>query len=218
MMDALARLAPAAVELLDRVDHVLATAGAPAGHPIWPLLRRLRALPGQAVAALADGRPGPVVDARDTLTALVEEYRRLGAGLPAATDWQGAGADSFAVQWLALRAHLDDDLGGHLRATASYLDALESWQVAVRDTVARTLARVLGSVEAVRVWTATGEQVRVATAAADIAVPVLDALIEAYQNGERLVRDWAERLGEVSYRPPTLDRSARPDGTTRVTL
>lgn len=218
MMDALTRLAPAAVELLNRVDQVLVTAGAPAGHPIWPLLRRLGALPGDAVAALAAGRLDPLVEARDTLAALAAEYRRLGASLPATTDWHGASAGSFATRWLALRAHLDDDLGDRLWATACYLEALQSWQVSVREATARTLARVLGSAEAVQLWTASGEQMATASVAADLAVPVLDVLVEAYRHGERLVQDWAERLAEVSYRPPSMDRPAGPDDTTRVTL
>ena len=43
-MDLLDRVYPVAARLLDQVDASLAAAGAPADHPIWPLLRQLGAL------------------------------------------------------------------------------------------------------------------------------------------------------------------------------
>jgi hypothetical protein len=55
-MDPFDRLAGPAGDLRRRVGESLAAGGAPEGHPIWPLLRRLRALPGEALAAL---RPAP---------------------------------------------------------------------------------------------------------------------------------------------------------------
>jgi hypothetical protein len=152
-MDALARIAPPAVELLDRVDAVLAHAGAPADHPIWPLLRRLRALPGEAVAAFAPVTPESLAAATDTVHGLAVAYER--EALPGGSgDWRGAGAESFSAQWQALRAHRDG-LAERIRATASYLGALESWLAASRALLARTLAEVLTSAEAVEVHTAT---------------------------------------------------------------
>jgi len=48
MMDLLDRVTGPAADLLARVDDGLLAEGAPAGHPIWPLLRRAGALPGDA--------------------------------------------------------------------------------------------------------------------------------------------------------------------------
>lgn len=150
-MDPLARIAPPAAELLDRVDAVLARAGAPDGHPVWSLLRRLRTLPGEAIAAVATVTPAPLAATADTVRHLAGEYGR--DALPAGSDWRGAGAERFAARWHAMRAH-QDGLAELLHATASYLGALESWLAESRMALARTLADVLASAEAVQVCTA----------------------------------------------------------------
>jgi hypothetical protein len=226
MMDALDHLAAPAVELLARVDTALAQTGAPDDHPIWPLLRRLRALPGEAVGALVGVRPAPLATAGSVLHTITGEYVETRASLPAELGWQGASAEGFATQWAALRTHLDtggpDGLAGRLHDTASYVDALRSWVVETREAVARTVAVVLTSAEAVTVRLAdpgdgpvSGEA---AGAAADIAARVLTCLVEAHDRGERLLADWSPRLTELSYRPPAAAVRAGFDATTEVHL
>jgi len=218
-MDALDRLAPVAAELLDQVDAVLAQAGAPEHHPVWPLLRRLGALPGEAVSALAVATPGSLAAVGATLSDLADEYARLHAALPGAPDWQGAGADRFATQWQALSGYLDDDLADGLRRTASYVDEAGWWAADLRERTARTLATVLTSAEAVELRTAAGETTAVlAEAAAGIAVRVLEVLVDGYDRGERLLAEWAPRLSEVPYRAPTTAGPPRFDLTTEVQL
>jgi hypothetical protein len=58
--DALDGLAGAAAPLLQRVDAVLGEAGAPDHDPLLPLLRRVGALPSEAVAAVAAWGAGPL--------------------------------------------------------------------------------------------------------------------------------------------------------------
>ena len=72
--DALDHLAGPADALLDRVDRLLATAGAPDGHRIWPLLRRLRVLPGDAARALLACRSAPLTGVGAAARAAVRAY------------------------------------------------------------------------------------------------------------------------------------------------
>lgn len=211
------RVAAPAADLLGRVDVVLASAGAPADHPLWPLLRRLRALPGDAVGAIAATTSAPLAAAGSVLRATPDGYVRRGASLPDSGHWHGAAADSFAAQWTALRAHLVGDLADRAAATVSYVDALAGWLDDLRAALARTLAVVLGSAEAARVRTASVLSPEVSLAAADIAVRVLETLAVASDRGEEIMAEWAPRLAEGVYRAPT---GSPPDldSTTRVQL
>ncbi|HET6214528.1 MAG TPA: hypothetical protein VFE14_16800 [Micromonosporaceae bacterium] len=208
--DALDRLVGVAGDLLARVDGTLAGFGAPADHPVWPLLSRLRTLPGEAVGALAAATAAPLATAGGVLRLLQREYAHARAALPAAPGWRGAGADAFAGQWGALGAHLDsaspDDLAGRLAATTSYVDDLAGWLAELRAAVARTLAVVVISAEAVRVRTAADP-----VAAADIAACLLATLADGWERGERLRGRCGTGLGELVYRapdPPVLSRDA----------
>jgi hypothetical protein len=78
-MDALDLLAGPAGELLTRVDGALARSGAPDAHPIWPLLRRVGALPGAAVGAVAELRPAPLAAAAPSLRTLAQGYAEASA-------------------------------------------------------------------------------------------------------------------------------------------
>lgn len=226
MMDALDHLAAPAVDLLARVDTALVQTGAPDDHPIWPLLRRLRALPGEAVGAFVGVRPAPLTTAGSVLHAISGEYVETRTSLPAELGWHGVSAEGFATQWAALRTHLDtggpDGLAGRLHDTASYVDALRSWVGETREAVARTVAVVLTSAEAVTVRVAdpgdgsvSGE---VAAAAADIGARVLACLADAHDRGERLLAEWSSRLTELSYRPPAAAVGVGFDATTEVHL
>lgn len=226
-MDALDRLATPAADLLARVDSALALAGAPDDHPVWPLLRRMRALPGEAFTAFAAVSPAALAAAGAVLRQVCAQYARPGATGPAEPAWRGAGADSFAAQWHALRTHLDVGLAERLRSTVSYVDAVEDWTRDTRGALARTLVVVLTSAEAVSVrtagsavernWPASGAvPPEVARAAADIAARVLETLAEAYDRGEALLGEWAGRLDEVAYLAPAAAAPGGLEATTEV--
>jgi hypothetical protein len=214
MTDALDRLAGPAADLLDRVDTTLTRCGAPADHAIWPLLRRVGALPGEVVGAIAALRPGPLAAAGMPLRALIRRYGDAAVAGP--VGWRGAAADRFADQWTALRTHLDGDaesLTGRLAATAGYLDAVADWLAEGREALARTLASALISAEAVAVRTAA---VGAPLAAADLAAYVLAAVAGLCDDGGTLPGSWAPRLAELPFRPPPGDVPAGPEQPTEV--
>lgn len=209
-MDALDQLAPAAAGLLDRVDGVLAHAGAPADHRIWPLLRRVGALPGAALTAVLSLRP-----ARPSFHSLLEEYADARTAISVRGSWEGAGAEVFATHQAALSGHLDG-LTAKLSATEAYGEAVAGWVRESRGAVAAALVPLLASAEAVTVSTApVGPES--AIAAAEIAAEVLAAVDEAYDRLEALMRDWEVDLAELPYQPP--DAGAPSIGlTTRIGL
>lgn len=221
-MDALDQLAATAADLLTRVDATMARCGAPEDHPVWPLLRRLGALPGEAVAALAELRGDPLVAAGEPLRALAEEYAQERTAVPSELAWRGAGAESFGRRWATLSAHLAggaETMAGRLDATAAYLAAVADWLAAARDLVARALVQALTSTEAVLLRTAapTDESTRLALAAADLAACVLGALVEAYDRGGELLTGWAGRLAELPSPVTAADAPAWSQPTTQVT-
>jgi hypothetical protein len=201
--DALDRLIPPGTDLLERVDAVLIAHGLPAGHPVAALLRALGALPADVLAATCGWRPAPLrADAAD-LRRTAEEYERE-RDLIVPAEWAGSAGEGFAVHRTALVRFLGetgapDEAGlvGRLRATAAYLDDVAEWLDRSRREMARSVADVLGSAEAVRLR-ATGD----ADAAASIAARVLSAAAEAYSGGRTVAKRWAGRLDEVSYRRP----------------
>lgn len=221
-MDELDRLTEPGTDLLRRVDNLLAAAGAPDGHRVWPLLRRLRALPGEAFGAFAELRPAPLATAGHAVRQLIREYDHACANLTDSGDWSGAGASAFAEVRSALVAHLDEgpeSLVGRLESTAGYADALADWVDRSRLALARTLADALGSAEAVVVVGAgrsgDGADDAAGLAAAEIGARVLATLSVAYDGAERLLREWGPSLAESVYRPPT-PTSARFGMTTRI--
>lgn len=228
-MDALDRLAAPAADLLARVDTTLARAGAPDGHPVWPLLRRLGALPGEAVGAFTVASAAPLAATGSVLRRLTQAYAQASATMPAVADWHGAGAESFAAQWEALRSHLGEELAGRMHATVSYLEDIEDWTREARAGLARAIASALVSAQAVLLRTAVvppeGDPSAwlivprdLGLAAADIAADVLGALLDAYDAGAALLGEWAPRLGEVPYRAPGGTAPVGLDATTEVTL
>ncbi|MEN3307211.1 MAG: hypothetical protein V7603_3413 [Micromonosporaceae bacterium] len=227
-MDLLARLAAPAQDLLERVDRALLTGGAPAGHPIWPLLRRLGALPGELVIELAATTPESLRAAADPLRELARAYVDGLDLMPGAAGWRGDAAEAFGAQWRALAAHLADgadSMAGGLTGTASYVDDVAGWLAATRDAVAVALARCLGSTEAATLralpagalgsgvaglaggWLATGAPGAMAgprsaiLAAAGIGAHLLRAAADGLDHGEALHSRWAGRLDELPYRP-----------------
>ena len=212
-MDALDRLAGPALELLSRVDATLTRSGAPDGHPLWPLLRRLRVLPGDAVAAVAALRPAPLAAAGPALRALSGQYAQPHATPP---DWQGPAAAAFTARWTTLSGYVGDGLAERLADTASYAQAVADWVGRTRLAVARTVATAMASEQALTLGTDAepGEAVR---AAADIAARVLGTVADAYAQADMLLEAWSGRLGELPFTPPPAAPAGHP-GSVDVTL
>ncbi|GAB4046222.1 hypothetical protein [Catellatospora paridis] len=151
-MDALRRLNASTAGLLARVDDSLARWGAPEEHPVWPLLRRTGALPGDVVSGLADWSPEPWRQQAAALRGHAEAARAVGGGLDRLPSWEGTAGDAFAVarQRISREARHRAD---RLRADAVFHDELADVLTAGRARVARGLARVAGSAEAVALVT-----------------------------------------------------------------
>ncbi|MFU8851666.1 hypothetical protein ACNAW0_11895 [Micromonospora sp. SL1-18] len=209
-MDALDRLAEPGLDLLARVDRLLA-AGAPEGHRLWPLLRRMQVLPGAAVREFLDLHPAPLADAGHAVRRLVRGYDEACAMLADPVAWSGPAASAYDEARTALLRHLDEgpeSLVGRLESTAGYADALADWVEGSRLALARALADVLRSAEAVTVHTADaagGDERAGALAAAEIATRVLGVLGVAYDGAETLLRQWAPSLAETTWRERTAD-------------
>ncbi|MEU3452442.1 hypothetical protein ABZ671_02380 [Micromonospora sp. NPDC006766] len=207
-MDALDRLAEPGLDLLARVDTLLA-AGAPEGHRLWPLLRRMQVLPGAAVREFLDLHPAPLVDAGHAVRRLVRGYDDACAVLADPVAWSGPAASAYDEARTALLRHLDEgpeSLVGRLESTAGYADALADWVEGSRLALARALADVLRSAEAVTVHTTTaasGDGRAGALAAAEIGTRVLSVLGVAYDGAETLLRQWAPSLAETAWRERT---------------
>ncbi|MET7960328.1 hypothetical protein ABZ356_08125 [Micromonospora zamorensis] len=224
-MDALDRLAEPGLDLLRRVDALIA-AGVPEGHRVWPLLRRMQVLPGDAVRGFLDLHPAPLAGAGHAVRRLVRGYDDVSAALTDALLWSGPAATAYGQQRAALLRHLDegpDSLVGRLESTAGYADALADWVEGSRLALARTLADVLRSAEAVAVVAATAAGVPTRPGpigpgvadAAEIGARVLAVLCVAYDGAETLLRQWAPSLAEAAWRPP-VDGRPRYDQPTRV--
>ncbi|MFX0593476.1 hypothetical protein [Melissospora conviva] len=218
-MDELDRLAAPVRDLLGRVDVLIAAAGAPDHHPLWPALRRMRMLPGDAYAAFAALRPEPLIAAADEVRRLTRGYDQAGLEI-ADGGWDGAAGNTFAGVRTALATHLDggpESLVGRMEATAGYAGALADWVQSSRGTLARTCVELLGSAEAVTVCGADPAVADrgVALAAAEIGARVLGALNVAYDGAETLLRQWGPHLAESFYRPP-VEMPVDWEATTRV--
>ncbi len=201
MTDALDRLAEPGADLLGRVDAALLAHGFPAGHPIADLLRRLGALPADALHAITALRPAPLRTAASELRQTLDGYQRRRDLLPAPPRWTGAAGDRFATLQTALTGFLGDTAGAG-RATVAYLDDVTEWMTQARSATARTLADVLGSAEAIQLHT-PGRVPVVATAAVTVGARFLATAVEVHDAGRAVAERWAGRLDEVSYRPPT---------------
>jgi hypothetical protein len=230
-MDVLDRVAEPGRELLSRVDTMLAAGGAPADHPVWPLLRRVGALPGDVLDAFCALAPERVTAAGDAVRAragaYVEERADLAAAV-AATTWEGDSAAAFGQRWEALGGHLGGDvapdapgLAGRLAATASYLDDVAGWMRSARRDLAHEVATALGSMEAVRVRApspgAPDRPDRAGPAAATIGAVVLAVADRQAGAAEEVLERWAGRLTDLPFRPAT-DPIGRTGTATRAAV
>ncbi|SBT50985.1 hypothetical protein [Micromonospora auratinigra] len=220
-MDTLDRLAEPGLDLLGRVDTLLA-GGAPEGHRLWPLLRRMQVLPGQAVREFLDLHPAPLAGAGHAVRRLVRGYDDTCAVLADEVAWSGPAAAAYDEARAALLRHLDEgpeSLVGRLESTAGYADALADWVEGSRLALARALAEVLRSAEAVTVHAATRPGVEAgrsgAVAAAEIATRVLGVLGVAYDGAENLLRQWGPSLAETTWRERPAG-AIHYGGTTRI--
>jgi hypothetical protein len=214
-MDLLDGVVATADPLLRRVDQVLSTTGAPPDHPVWPSLRRVRLLPGDAVQAVAALRPADLADAAPELRADARSYAGLADSLPPPTTWTGDAAEAYEAARRRTASHLSgtpDSLAQRLEATADLADALADWMRQARSDLAVTLAEVLTSAEAVSLslalsagavpdppgehWRPTpAAATRDARAAADVATRVLDTVADSYAAAEELITATAALAG-----------------------
>lgn len=237
-MDPLDQLLEPASDLLARVDEALVRVGAPEEHPVWPLLRRVRALPGAAVRAVSALRPGSLAAADRLLLPLAEAYGDAGAVAGAPPSWSGAAAGAYARHAAALAGHLSGvgsvghlstggsvgrlpgggsagylsgtGLAGQVGATVEFAESLADWMTRTRLDTARALAAALCSARAVTVRTATGPSPEVGRAAADIAASVLRGIAEAYEGLPARHHEWGGRLAEQPFRPSGDDPGCGP--------
>ena len=242
-MDALDRIEPVARDLLARVDAALIAHGAPAEHGLWAQLRRVAAPPGDVVAFFVAADPGVLRRAAEALRARAAVLANV--RLHVAGRWQGAAGESFAAHAAAMEAHLGADpmethlgadtageqsIRGRWVATASYVEHVADWFAGGRAALARTLAEVLSSTQAVAVASCpvfTGDVADVAqfaatavprealAAAADIGAHVLATAADLLADGHDLRSRWDGRLGEVAYRAPAT-APTRLEQTLRV--
>jgi len=233
-MDALARLAPVARPLLHDVDNALATLGAPAEHRVWGLLRRVGTTPADAVTFFVNLDPDRLRAARDALRDWARAYGR--ATVPTNVPWEGSAAQFYAASATALSRHLhgdaDESMASRLGANASYVDSVAEWVQRSRDQVARTLAQVLTSSQAVTVRSVptlggrfvdvmgndglVGGIAQAVVAAADIGAAVLGVAEDAMVAGRDLSPTAAPALAELSYRPPAQLDPVHHEATIRL--
>ncbi|GAA0793804.1 hypothetical protein [Spirilliplanes yamanashiensis] len=206
-MDTLDRIAPAAGPLLARVDEIVEYAGAPAGHPLWTQLRRVRLLPGDAVEAVAALRPDDIAAAAGPLRATRDTLADVASTLPAPGAWAGTAADAYATGRRALSTHVDA-LAGRAATTADLGDDLAEWMRGTRRAVAAVLADVLASAESAALpLTGAGPAELLPPdqhgAAAEVATRVLRTVADAFAAAEPLL-DRTTTLSAQSPPPPAI--------------
>ena len=221
-MDALAQLAPVAAPLLRDVDQALLTLGAPPAHPVWRVLGRVGASPADVVAFVADLEPARLRAAATALREQAAAYEQT--SIPSDAPWEGETARFYTTAAAAARDHLAGEsasLTTRLRRQASYVERFAEWQQALRDALARALAQVMTSSQAVTLRSRAvrpGEIDGFATtvqAAADIAVVLLGVAEDAAAAG-RAVVGRAEGLNELVYRANLSADPITGSGTIRL--
>ncbi|GIF65464.1 hypothetical protein Ais01nite_34990 [Asanoa ishikariensis] len=199
MADALDHLARPAGHLLARVDDLLSRFGAADDDPVWPLLRRVRALPGEAVAALASTlRAEPIAAAGVAVRARTTTYDEARVAVTAPVVWEGPAGDAFSAHAARLAAELTTATDA-LAATARLADEVADWATRTRARLAAVLAEVLTSGEAVAVVLGTNDAAR---AAVTIATRVLTALDAASTDAETIPRPAHGRRPAAGASPP----------------
>ncbi|MEV0454737.1 hypothetical protein [Catellatospora methionotrophica] len=147
-MDALTHLHHSTSGLLARVDGCLVRWGAPEGHPVWALLRRTGALPGDAVAGLIGWPVAPWLEQKDRLRLQLSEVEEIGEQLGRVPAWDGRAGDAFAASRDRVSREFEQ-WAERLRADVTFHEELVTALGDGRARVARRLAQVAGSAEAV---------------------------------------------------------------------
>lgn len=210
MGDLLDRVAAPGLDLLRRVDAALVTGGAPAGDPVWALLRRAGALPSDILEHLI-GSDGPaLLPIADDLDGLRRALRAEVDAIPGAAGWSGYAADEYAAQWSAAVSQVDR-IVERLSANADYGAAVAGWVATTRRQVAGAVAECLASREAATVRLGQPGSPEVSVAAAAVAARVLTAALDAADAGYALCDAWSGRLDEVAYAPPAPVTSGGPN-------
>ncbi len=175
-------MAPTGSSLLSAGSTELLTRfGAADDDPLWPLLRRVRALPGEAVAALSSTlRAEPIAAAGAEVRARTTTYADARAAITAPVAWEGPAGDAFAAHTDRLAADLAT-AGDALASTARLADEIADWAARTRARLAAVLADVLTSGEAVAIVLGGNDAPR---AAVTIATRVLTALDASITDGE----------------------------------
>jgi hypothetical protein len=240
-MDALARLEPVARDLMSRVDAALVTLGAPPHHPVWPLVRRLGTTPADAVAFLIEVDAGALRDAATALRRQADAYeaaevptdlpwrgsagdayaarsadlRRHLAGDGSMAGGSMAGGSmtggSMTAGSMAGGSIAGGSMADRLRDTAACADDVADWYARSRNRLARTLAEVLTSAQAVAVRARSTPGAE----AADIGARVLSAVAAAVVDGEAVHRRWRPALGQLPFRRG-VETPTRLDATIEV--
>ncbi|KUL32302.1 hypothetical protein [Actinoplanes awajinensis] len=193
-MDQLDRLLTVAEPLLSRVDQVLSAAGAPEGHQVWPELRRVRLLPGDAARSVGALRPAVVAEAVPELRAHARACADTADALPLATSWTGDAADAYEALRRRTAEQLNagpNSLSRRMTATADLADTLTDWMTHSRNALASALAEALTSAESLILTTpgATFPGVPETRAAADIAALLLRTIADRYDLAEDLLAE-----------------------------
>jgi hypothetical protein len=185
-MDSLDDVMETAGPLLRRVDELLSGIGAPPDHDVWTEMRRVRLLPGDAAHAVAALRTGDLVEAAPELRADARGYAGIAEALPPPGAWTGDAADAYDAARRRTAEHLSggpDSLDERLEATADLAGALIDWMGQARADLARTLAQVLGSAEALSLSSGSAidpAATREVMAAADVGHRILQTVAESY--------------------------------------
>lgn len=225
-MDALERLFRVATGLLGQVDRTLLQQGAPAGHPVWALLREVGALPGEAIEALVDWRADSWLELRAGLAVEHDRYEETLEQLRRPVTWEGYAGDAARARHGALTRAIEE-AADRLSRTDRHLAEQEEWLSNSRDTVARALATVMGSTDAVTLVTgmdgstamvtggAVGLDATVAArSAAEIGVALLTALADCWREAQALERRWSGEFAELAVlltiRAAALDVTSNP--------
>jgi hypothetical protein len=197
-MDLLDQIVQTAGPLLRRVDELLSGVGAPPDHEVWTQIRRVRLLPGDAVRAVATLRAGDLAEASPELRADARAYAGIAESLPPPGAWTGDAADAYDAARRRVADHLSgglESLDERLEATADLADALTEWMAQARADLARTLAEILRSTEALSLSAtstidpAAGGEV---LAAADVAERILRVVADSYELAAELLHGSAE--------------------------
>jgi hypothetical protein len=192
-MDRLDELLAVSTPLLERVDDLLETSGAPEGHAVWRELRRVRLLPGAAVRAVAVLRPAAFDETVPELRAEARACAEAAADLPPPGDWTGEAADAYETVRRRVADRLsgdDDSLDERLEATADLAQALTDWMTKTRLDLAEALAVALVSGEALTLAGSAGSPPTTAEtdAAATVATHLLRTIAENYADADDLLQ------------------------------